>query len=108
MFYKFFILPILQRINPEVSHFIVEIILQSQFFRNFNHFNYINKPTNLSIKILGIDFYSPIGLAAGFDKNCKNLYSLLSFGFGFLTGGTITFLKREGNPKPRLFHIKKC
>ena len=107
MFYKFFILPILQRINPEVSHFIVEIILQSPFFRNLNPINYINKPTNLSIKILGIQFNSPIGLAAGFDKNCKNLYSLLSFGFGFVTGGTITFSKREGNPKPRLFHIKK-
>jgi len=83
------------------------MILQSPFFRNLNPIYYINKPTNLSIKILGIQFNSPIGLAAGFDKNCKNLYSLLSFGFGFVTGGTITFSKREGNPKPRLFHIKK-
>ncbi|MBI63260.1 MAG: dihydroorotate dehydrogenase (quinone) [Chloroflexi bacterium] len=107
MFYKFFILPILQRINPEVSHFIVEIILQCPFFRNFNPIHYIKKPINLSIKILGIEFNSPIGLAAGFDKNCKNLYSLLSLGFGFITGGTITFSKRDGNPKPRLFHLKK-
>ena len=106
MFYKFFILPILQRINPEVSHFIAEIILQSPFFRNFNPIYYIKKPINLSIKILGIEFDSPIGLAAGFDKNCKNLYSLLSLGFGFITGGTVTFSKRDGNPKPRLFHMK--
>ncbi len=38
-----------------------------------------------------------LGLAAGYDKNCKTLKPLLSLGFGFVTGGTITLQERFGN-----------
>ena len=46
---------------------------------------------------------NPIGLAAGFDKDCEYLPSLASLGFGYLTCGTVTESPRIGNPPPRIF-----
>ena len=48
---------------------------------------------------------TPIGMAAGFDKDCNVLKSLLNLGFGFVTGGTITLASRPGNPKPRVIRL---
>ena len=44
-------------------------------------------------------------MAAGFDKDCNVLKSLLNLGFGFVTGGTITLASRPGNPKPRVIRL---
>ena len=46
---------------------------------------------------------NPVGLAAGFDKNCEMYRSLFEMGFGYLTLGTVTLNPREGNPKPRMW-----
>lgn len=56
----------------------------------------------LRADIVGLSLPSPIGLAAGYDKNCKNLSAILDLGFGFVTGGTVTLSARPGNPKPRM------
>ena len=48
---------------------------------------------------------SPIGLAAGFDKNAEVFNATLSLGFGFVEVGTITPDPQFGNPKPRLFRL---
>ena len=52
-------------------------------------------------------FKNPLGLAAGFDKNASYLQSLETLGFGFVEIGTVTPLAQAGNPKPRLFRLKK-
>jgi len=44
----------------------------------------------------------PVGLAAGFDKNCELIASLSCLGFGFITVGSIMPQPRPGNPYPRL------
>ena len=44
-------------------------------------------------------------MAAGFDKDCNVLKSLLNLGFGFVTGGTITLASSPGNPKPRVIRL---
>jgi dihydroorotate dehydrogenase len=51
----------------------------------------------------GIEFRSPIGIAAGFDKNAVMMPFLAALGFGFLEVGTVTLHPQSGNPKPRLF-----
>jgi dihydroorotate dehydrogenase len=58
-------------------------------------------------KIAGLVFRNPVGLAAGFDKNALYLQSLETLGFGFIEIGTVTPLAQSGNPKPRLFRLKK-
>jgi dihydroorotate dehydrogenase len=62
-------------------------------------------PASLRTSIAGLDFPSPVGLAAGFDKNAEVPEELLGFGFGFVEVGTITPRPQEGNPKPRLFRL---
>ena len=107
MLYKSLILPILQLINPEVSHFIAEKFFQLPFNKLINPVSYRSKLEGLQTNVLGIKLDSPIGLAAGYDKNCKVLDQLLELQFGFVTGGTITLQERFGNPRPRLHHVPK-
>ena len=57
------------------------------------------RPTEL----LGLTFKTPIGIAAGFDKNATMVPFLAALGFGFIEVGTVTPRPQPGNPKPRLF-----
>src|SRR3954470_21259482 len=59
----------------------------------------------LSVRVAGLDFPNPVGLAAGFDKDAEVFRQMLGFGFGFVEVGTLTPLPQEGNPKPRLFRL---
>ena len=56
----------------------------------------------LRTNFAGIELANPIGLAAGFDKDCDLLPALSWFGFGSLTCGSIMPAPRYGNPFPRL------
>ncbi len=59
----------------------------------------------LGIRVAGLDFPNPIGLAAGFDKDAEIFDRMLGFGFGFVEVGTLTPLPQPGNPPPRLFRL---
>jgi dihydroorotate dehydrogenase len=59
----------------------------------------------LHVRCFGIDFPSPVGLAAGFDKNAEWFNALAALGFGFIEVGTVTARAQPGNPKPRLFRL---
>ncbi len=60
-------------------------------------------PAAAKREVLGLSFASPIGIAAGFDKNALMLPFLTAIGFGFLEIGTVTLRPQPGNPRPRLF-----
>jgi dihydroorotate dehydrogenase len=62
-------------------------------------------PPALRTRVAGLDFPSPVGLAAGFDKDAEVPEQMLGLGFGFVEVGTITPRPQEGNPKPRLFRL---
>jgi len=64
-------------------------------------------PASLRTEVVGLEFPSPIGLAAGFDKNAEVPEQMLSLGFGFVEVGTLTPRAQEGNPKPRLFRLRE-
>jgi len=55
----------------------------------------------------GLKLPSPVGLAAGFDKNCDVPDAMAKFGFGFVECGTVTPRPQPGNPKPRLFRLNE-
>src|SRR4051812_1077530 len=59
----------------------------------------------LAIRVAGLDFPNPIGLAAGFDKDAEAFAQMLGFGFGFVEIGTVTPRAQAGNPRPRLFRL---
>jgi dihydroorotate dehydrogenase len=62
-------------------------------------------PASLRTRVAGLDFPTPVGLAAGFDKDAEVAEQMLSLGFGFVEVGTLTPKPQEGNPKPRLFRL---
>jgi dihydroorotate dehydrogenase len=62
-------------------------------------------PQSLRTSVAGIDFPSPVGLAAGFDKDAEVASEMLSMGFGFVEVGTVTPRPQKGNEKPRLFRL---
>ena len=57
--------------------------------------------------LFGLSFPSPIGIAAGFDKNAVMMPFLAAIGFGFIEVGTVTLRPQPGNPRPRLFRLKE-
>jgi dihydroorotate dehydrogenase len=57
--------------------------------------------------VAGIHFKNPIGLAAGFDKDAQLTQILPSVGFGFEEVGSVTGDPCPGNPRPRLWRLKK-
>lgn len=55
--------------------------------------------------VMGIEFPSPFGLAAGFDKGATGIVALSDIGFGHVEIGTVTGQAQPGNPQPRLFRL---
>ena len=98
-----FIKPLLYRLEPEKAHHLALWAL--------HHGLVPAQPAHdlpsLATSLWGIDFPSPIGLAAGFDKNAAAIDNLLTQGFGFIEAGTVTPLPQAGNPRPRLFRLEE-
>jgi dihydroorotate dehydrogenase len=65
----------------------------------------IPRDARLKVRVCGIDFPNPLGMAAGYDKNAEVPDALLGLGFGFAEVGTVTPLPQAGNPKPRIFRL---
>ena len=64
-------------------------------------------PPELAQEVAGLSFPSPVGLAAGFDKDAEVPDAMLGLGFGFAEVGTITPRPQEGNSRPRLFRLRE-
>ena len=107
MLYRNLILRLLLVLPPETAQNLAEIVLR----RNIPWIllgKYIKTDMpQLNTKVCGISLSSPIGLAAGFDKDFRMLHSLSELDFGYLTGGTVMLNPQPGNPKPRLIRDVK-
>jgi dihydroorotate dehydrogenase len=92
--------PFLFRLDPEFAHRITIAALKI-----------FPKPSSVIVdpilvtKCAAIEFPTPIGLAAGFDKDAEVTEAMLALGFGAVEVGTLTPLPQAGNPKPRLFRL---
>ena len=91
------------KFSPEVAH---SLAIKALKLNNF--------PTNKTVqsKILETEFcgkklLTPVGVAAGFDKNAEVYNPLFNLGFGFVEVGTITPKSQYGNPKPRVFRLEE-
>jgi dihydroorotate dehydrogenase len=61
----------------------------------------------LRVQALGLSFPSPLGVAAGLDKEATSFEGLGALGFGFVEVGTITARAQEGNPRPRVWRVPR-
>src|SRR3989344_2722703 len=109
--YKWIIKPILFKFDPENVHDNMGVVgrwLGKHFLTRklaSLFWNYSNPA--LEQNILGINFKNPTGLSAGFDKNAELTEIISSISFGFMEVGSITGEACVGNPKPRLWRLKK-
>ncbi len=96
--------PIIFKLDPENAHNLAINFLK--FFPRFATLFAINRDyENLHTKLCGLDFKSPIGMAAGFDKNAEVALTLEKFGFAFVECGTVTPFAQKGNERPRMFRL---
>ena len=65
-------------------------------------------PATLRRHALGLDYPTPLGLAAGLDKGATLLPLWKSLGFGHVEIGTVTPRPQPGNPRPRLFRFPQA
>ncbi len=93
---------LLQNLPAEMAHDLSIKMLASRTSTLVSTKQIINP-----IKLFGVEFANPVGLAAGFDKNADALRGLSQLGFGFIEVGTVTPKAQKGNPKPRLFRLPK-
>ena len=109
--YKLFIRPLLFCFDPEKVHYftfsLIRFLNKIPGFSGIFQSLYDVKDARLEREVFGIKFKNPVGLAAGFDKDAKLYQELSNFGFGFIEIGTLTPVGQEGNPKKRLFRLKK-
>ncbi|HSC86133.1 MAG TPA: quinone-dependent dihydroorotate dehydrogenase, partial [Polyangiaceae bacterium] len=110
MLYRLLIRPLLYLLSAETAHrLIVGLLLLVQripggtWLLGLFHRRVQDAP----VRALGLDFPSPVGLAAGFDKNAEVYRALGALGFGFVEVGTLTGEPQPGNPLPRLFRLVK-
>jgi dihydroorotate dehydrogenase len=59
----------------------------------------------LETRAFGLTFPTPIGVAAGLDKDATFFGDLAALGFGFVEVGTVTALPQPGNDRPRIARV---
>ena len=91
--------PLLFALEPEQAHHLAFAALKAMPARAVRH------DPALAVEVAGLNFPSPIGLAAGLDKDAVAPDAFLALGFGFVEVGTVTPLPQVGNPRPRLFRL---
>lgn len=62
-------------------------------------------PSGARTTVWGRTLPSPLGVAAGFDKDARGVLGLTMLGFGFVEVGTVTAMPQPGNPPPRLWRV---
>ena len=94
-------LALLHRLDPERAHGLTLAALRSGLLPGRR----VVADPLLAQEIWGRHFASPVGLAAGFDKNAVAMKALLGLGFGFVEVGSLTPRAQAGSARPRIFRL---
>ena len=103
--------PALFALPPETAHRVGKAGLRAlhatPLLSEFVRARYADHDPAIATERFGIEFPSPVGVAAGFDKNAEVVGGLADLGFGFVEVGTVTPEPQRGNPRPRLFRLRR-
>jgi dihydroorotate dehydrogenase len=99
--------PLLFRLDPESAHRAGLSLLDALHRAHLTGL-VAGSPPALPVRVMGIDFPNPVGLAAGLDKNGDHIDALLALGFGFIEVGAVTPRPQPGNPRPRIFRLPEA
>jgi len=110
MLYRYIVKPALFSLSAETAHHLVIRGLRAFSglpggVKWLEQLYGVPETPELSQNCFGITFKSPVGLAAGLDKNAEAVAGFSSLGFGFMEVGTVTPKPQPGNELPRLFRL---
>jgi dihydroorotate dehydrogenase len=99
--------PLFFKLDPEVAHALTLnlVSLAGRIPLSRWMLASIFTPPEKPVQAFGLTFKNPVGLAAGYDKDCQAIAGLSALGFGHLELGTVTPRPQPGNPKPRIFRL---
>ena len=100
LFYKFGT-SVLRRLPAERAHVTTVKLLRAGLGPKSG----VITSDRLACSVGGLNLPNPVGLAAGFDKDCDVPDAMLAAGFGSVECGTVTPRPQIGNAKPRLFRL---
>jgi dihydroorotate dehydrogenase len=93
--------PLLFALEPEMAHELTLKSLEAGFYPRPS----VADGSRLAVRVWGLDFPNPLGIAAGFDKDARVPDAVLGMGFGFAEIGSVTPLPQAGNPRPRVVRL---
>jgi dihydroorotate dehydrogenase len=109
MLYRALFWLVLKRLPAETAHHVGFALLRAMMWfpgaKAIARWLCASRDPALRMTVFGREVPSPLGLAAGFDKDGKGPAALAALGFGSIEVGTITAQAQPGNPKPRMFRL---
>ena len=91
-------------LNPETAHDVTMTVMSAGGRTGL--VSKISQPVpDAPVRVMGLEFPNPVGLAAGLDKDGECIQAFDQLGFGFVEVGTVTPVGQPGNPKPRMFRL---
>lgn len=105
--YRLLFRVVLSRLDPENAHHLAFDVIRLLSLTGIGALiARASRPhPSLAVSALGLDFASPFGVAAGFDKDGKAVRGLGQLGFSHVEVGTVTAVAQAGNDRPRLFRL---
>ncbi len=100
LIYRKLVRPLLFQLDAETAHRVTLAMLAA-----LPAIPRAADPPALATRLWNLDFGSPLGLAAGLDKDARALAALETLGFAFAEIGTITPRPQPGNERPRMWRI---
>jgi dihydroorotate dehydrogenase len=111
MIYRHFIRPLFFLLPPEMAHHVafdgLRLAMAIPGVGAITEALLATRDPSLQIDALGSTFPSPVGLAAGFDKDAIGFVALGRLGFGHVEVGTLTAHAQPGNERPRMFRLSE-
>ncbi|WP_348613603.1 quinone-dependent dihydroorotate dehydrogenase [Halobaculum rarum] len=102
--------PALYALPAETAHETIQRLLravQGTPIQSFLRDRYAVSDERLETDAFGVGFPTPVGVAAGFDKNARVPRALAALGFGHVEVGGVTAERQPGNPRPRMFRLRE-
>lgn len=104
--YRLFFSLVLRHVSPERTHTLanrsLRLLTRSRPGRMLLRRLVGPTPPSVATHAFGLVFPSPLGVAAGVDKDASWFEELSALGFGHVEVGTITAHPQRGNPPPRI------
>jgi dihydroorotate dehydrogenase len=101
--------PALFRLDPETAHALVfgaaGLACRSPALLDLLARAGRRDDPRLEVRAFGLRFPTPVGLAAGLDKDARTLPLWPALGFGHVEVGTVTAQAQPGNPRPRAVRL---